>query len=194
MILAAFSPAAWAQVVNPAYTELIDARVVGDPNQRSVLYQVTTEGTIPKKPDTFIQGKVLCFGYAWIGDPDLFDGIGDPNERPAVIATLGTVSTVINNSCQIGDPNSKSNWNTQTVTLAKPNGPVCIVGFSDPNERTSIRTNTLRTSLSTADAEIFPSTFELAASFELQVDTTNCPTGSTMGLKMVAISVQDPNE
>ena len=88
----------------------------------------------------------------------------------------------------------KKTWNTQTVTLAKPNGPVCIVSIGDPNERISIRTNTLRTTLQTADAIIFPSTFELAASFEIQLATTTCPTRTTTGLKVVPISIGDPDE
>jgi hypothetical protein len=107
---------------------------------------------------------------------------------------MGKISSAFSDPCQIGDPNAKKTWNTQTVTLAKPNGDVCIVDFSDPDECISVRTNTLRTTLQIANATIFPSMFELAASFEIQQDTTACPSGTTTGLKMVPIDVQDLNE
>ena len=44
------------------------------------------------------------------------------------------------------------------------------------------------------DATIFPSTFELATSFEIQRDTIVCLTGTTTGLKMVPISIGDSDQ
>ncbi len=185
-------PMAQAQLANPGYVDILDSRVIGDPNAKSVTYEVETNAKIPKKADQFINEK-LCFGYAWIGDPNLFSGIGDPNIRPGVISTMGKIPSALGAACGIGNPDQKKTWDTQTVTLSRKDGPVCVVSISDPDERNRIREGTLDTSLDVGNAAILPSTFELAASFELQADAEACRTDSTTGLKMVPISIGDPH-
>jgi hypothetical protein len=46
---ASVTPLAQAQTANSAYTNVVDARVIGDPNSKGVLYEVTAAGTIPKR-------------------------------------------------------------------------------------------------------------------------------------------------
>lgn len=179
-----------ASAEGPAYTDLTSAKAIGDPNIKGVVYALTAAGKIPKKVDAFISSK-LCFGYGWIGDPHVFNGIGDPNQRPGVITTMGAIPSALGGACGISGPEVRS-WDTQTVTISKPNGDACIVGVANPPEKLSVRTNMLTTKLATADATIFPSTFELAASFELQVDTIACPVGTTTGLKVVPIDTVVP--
>jgi hypothetical protein len=158
--------AVMAAAPGPEYLD-VDSFSAVSQNHNAARLSVTTGGDIPRKPDAFINSK-LVVGLAWA---DLDTG--------KVFAT--TIHPVLGRDSR-QNPDS---WHAHTATVsggATPPNDFCVVSIdSAPTAGIQIHGNTMKVNVQDWKLPVAPEDFDAAAGFTLEADSA-CASGLAVRL------------